>query len=220
MDQARDTELDTILIGGREQRAIVIVDYDETWPSKAASMAHKIQDSLGPAVLSVEHIGSTAVPGLAAKPVIDMLLVVADIDDEESYIVPLESLGLRLRVREHGHRMLRTAELDVHVHVLPPATAEQIDYLNLRNWLRVSAADRALYESTKRMLAVNTWSDMNHYADAKSEVIQQILTHARTWRAGQAAHSHAQRARRLLPLEVRHKARAPERRERQRADRW
>ncbi|TFC96752.1 GrpB family protein [Cryobacterium breve] len=98
MDQARGTELDTILIGGREPRAIVIVDYNDTWPAKAASMAHKIQGSLGPAALSVEHIGSTSVSGLAAKPVIDMLLVVADIDDEESYLVPLESIGLRLRV--------------------------------------------------------------------------------------------------------------------------
>ena len=97
----------------------------------------------------------------------------------------MESIWLRLRVREHGHRMLRTAELDFHVHVLPPATAEQIDYLDLRDWPRVSAADRALYESTKRRLAANTWSDMNHYADAKSAVIQQILAHARKWRAGQ-----------------------------------
>ena len=186
MDQAaRETELDTILIGGREQRAILIVDYDDIWPSKAASMAQKIQDSLGPAALSVEHIGSTSVSGLAAKPVIDMLVVVADIDDEEAYLVPLKSIGLRLRVREYGHRMLRTADLDFHVHVLPPETAEQIDYLDLRDWLRVSAADRALYESTKRRLAANTWSDMNHYADAKSAVIQQILTHARKWQAGQ-----------------------------------
>lgn len=185
MDQARDTELDTSLIGGREHRAIVIVDYDDTWPLKAASMAHKIQDSLGPAALSVEHIGSTSVPGLAAKPVIDILLVVADVNDEQSYLVPMESIALRLRVREHDHRLLRTAELDFHVHVLPPETADQIDYLDLRDWLRVSAADRALYESTKRTLAANTWSDMNHYADAKSAVIQQILTHARNWRAGQ-----------------------------------
>ena len=107
------------------------------------------------------------------------------INDAEAYLVPMESIGLRLRVREHGHRMLRTAELDFHVHVLPPATAEQIDYLDLRDWLRVSAADRALYESTQRTLAANAWSDMNHYADAKSAVIQQILTHARSWRAGQ-----------------------------------
>ncbi|TFB92265.1 MULTISPECIES: GrpB family protein [unclassified Cryobacterium] len=185
MGHARDTERDAILIGGREQRAIVIVDYDDVWPSMAASLAQKIQDSLGPAALSVEHIGSTSVTGLAAKLVIDMLLVVADIDDEESYIVPMGSIGLRLRVREHGHRMLRTAELDFHVHVLPPETAEQIDYLDLRDWLRVSTADRALYESTKRTIAAKTWSDMNYYADAKSAVIQHILSHARNWRADQ-----------------------------------
>ena len=105
------------------------------------------------------------------------------INDAEACLVPMESIGLRLRVREHGHRMLRTAELDFHVHVLPPATAEQIDYLDLRDWLRVSAADRALCESTKRTLAAITWSDTNHYADAKSAVIQQIRTNARAWRA-------------------------------------
>ena len=186
MGQARDTELDAILIGGREQHSIVIVDYDNAWPAKAASMAQMIQDALGPTALSVEHIGSTSVPGLAAKPVIDLLLVVADIDDEDCYVVPLESIGLLLRVREHEHRMLRTTELTYHVHVLPPETAEQTDYLDLRDWLRVSAADREVYASTKRTLAANTWSDMNHYADAKGVVIQQILAHAHDWRAAQS----------------------------------
>lgn len=185
MGKARDAELDTILIGGREQRSIVIVDYDDVWPLKAASMAQEIQDSLGPIALSVEHIGSTSVPGLAAKPIIDLVLVVADIEDEGSYIVQLKAVGWQVRVREPRHRMLRTAELDFHLHVLPTAATEHVDYLDLRDWLRVSAADRELYESTKRTLATNKWSDMNHYADAKGPVIQEILHRARDWRAAQ-----------------------------------
>jgi GrpB-like predicted nucleotidyltransferase (UPF0157 family) len=183
MGKARDAELDTILIGGHEQRSIVIVDYDDVWPLKAASKAQEIQDSLGPIALSVEHIGSTSVPGLAAKPIIDLVLVVADIEDEGSYIVPLKAVGWQVRVREPRHRMLRTAELDFHLHVLPIAATEHVDYLDLRDWLRVSAADRELYESTKRTLATNKWSDMNHYADAKGPVIQQILHRAHDWRA-------------------------------------
>ena len=127
-----------------------------------------ILDTMGPTALSVEHIGSTSVPGLAAKLVIDLLLVVADIDDEDCYVVPLESIGPLLRVREHEHRMLRTTELTYRVHVLPPETAEQTHYLNLCDWLRVSAADHDLYASTKRTLSASKWSDMNHYADARA----------------------------------------------------
>ena len=175
--------LDSVLIGGREQRAIVISDHDPSWATRAAVLIHSIRLGLGPIALSVEHIGSTSVPGLAAKAIIDVLLVVRDLDAEQTYVEPLQALGLQLRVREAGHRMLRTAELDVHLHVLPRGTSEEVAYLDLRDWLRVNTADRELYESTKRALAARTWEDMNLYADAKSEVIGQVLARARQWRA-------------------------------------
>jgi len=182
MSQARDAELDAVLIGGREHREIVIVDYDETWPDRAAELIRSIRTAVGPVALAVHHIGSTSVPGLAAKPLIDLLLVVPDLAAEHSYVAPLEQAGWVLRVREDGHLLLRTPARDVHLHVLPPATPAEADYLDLRDWLRVNADDRDLYARTKRDLATRVWADMNYYADAKTPVITQILGRARAWR--------------------------------------
>jgi GrpB-like predicted nucleotidyltransferase (UPF0157 family) len=142
---------------------------------------------LGEDALSVEHIGSTSVPGLAAKPIIDVLLTVADVDHEAAYVPALESAGFLLRVREPAHRMMRTPARDVHVHVYEPGRPEVRNYLDLRDWLRVDAEDRELYATTKRSLARQQWNDMNDYADAKSDVIDGVLTRARAWRAGALA---------------------------------
>jgi len=177
-----DARLDEVLIGGREERPIVIVDYDEEWPTRFTKLAGQIKNALGNDALSVEHIGSTAVPGLAAKPIIDVLLVVIDVTDEGAYVTPLELEGFVLRVREPRHRMFRTIEKDVHVHVFEPKSEEIEAYRDLRDWLRVNGADRDLYAATKKKLAQERWSDMNYYADAKSPVVQQILARARDWR--------------------------------------
>lgn len=178
-----DAELDAVLIGGREMRPIVIVDYDNKWPDRFEELALQVKNALGNGALSVEHIGSTAVPGLAAKPIVDMLLVVHDVTDEGAYVTPLEQKGFVLRVREPRHRMLRTIEKDVHIHVFEPESQEIRDYLDLRNWLRINEADRDLYTATKKKLAQQRWSDMNYYSDAKSSIVQQILGRARDWRA-------------------------------------
>jgi len=182
MSAEMDAELDAVLIGGREMRAIVIVDYDNEWPDRFEELALQVKNALGNGALSVEHIGSTAVPGLAAKPIVDMLLVVHDVTDEGAYVTPLEQEGFVLRVREPRHRMLRTTEKDVHIHVFEPESQEITDYRDLRDWLRINEADRDLYASTKKKLAQQRWSDMNYYADAKSSVVQQILGRARDWR--------------------------------------
>lgn len=196
MTRASDPHLDSVLVGGREPRAIVIVDYDEDWPRRFESLAGAVLravgadaasgEGAGAGQVSVEHIGSTSVPGLAAKPIIDILLTVGNVEDERSYVPQLEREGFMLRVREPGHRMLRTPALDVHLHVFHPDDAAVRDYRDLRDWLRADDADRALYAATKRRLARQHWSDMNHYADAKSDVIALILSHARHWRAGRA----------------------------------
>ena len=179
----RDAHLDRMLIGGRESAVIVVVDYDPRWPSRFEEVAGRVGRELGVRALGVQHIGSTSVPGLAAKPVIDMLLTVVDVTDEAAYVPALEAAGLELRVREPGHRMLRTPARDVHLHVYEPAHAAVQDYLDLRDWLTVDGADRVLYAVTKRRLAQQSWRDMNDYADAKSEVIQDVLGRARAWRA-------------------------------------
>ena len=182
MDDARDAYLDEVLIGGREHVAITVVDHDQQWPRRFEDTAERVRGILGGRALSVEHIGSTSVPGLAAKPIVDMLLTVADVADEAAYVPALESIGFVLRVREPGHRMLRTAGRDRHLHVYEPDRAEVRDYLDLRDWLRVDAEDRALYAAKKRRLAEQQWRDMNDYADAKTDIIRDILIRARIWR--------------------------------------
>ena len=177
-----DRYLDSVLIGGREPFAPVIADYDPAWPVRFAELAARIGAALGDHALAVEHIGSTSVPQLAAKPIVDVLVVVADVEDESSYVRALEGAGLVLRVREARHRMFRTPERDVHVHVYSSGDQAIADYLDLRDWLRVDGPDRALYAGVKRDLAQRRWTDMNHYADAKTDVIQQVLGRAREWR--------------------------------------
>jgi GrpB-like predicted nucleotidyltransferase (UPF0157 family) len=182
-DEERAAYLDSVLIGGRECAEISVVDYDERWPERFREIAERVRRALGKRALGVEHIGSTSVPGLAAKPIVDVLLTVAHVDDEAAYLPALEAAGFPLRVREPRHRMVRTPARDVHVHVYEPDRPEVRDYLDLRDWLRVDAQDRELYAATKRQLARQQWADMNDYADAKTDVIAAILTRARAWRA-------------------------------------
>ena len=169
------------IIGDVESPAIVIADYDPAWPERFRREAAKIRAALGEAALAIEHIGSTSVPGLSAKPIVDILLVVEDSSNETSYVPALEGAGYVLRVRErdfHEHRMLRTAAKDVHVHVFSPGSPEIERYLLLRDHLRRDAEDRALYARTKRDLATRDWPSMQHYAEAKTEVIEGIVARA------------------------------------------
>ncbi len=178
-DHNLDEVLDQVLIGGREKHAIVIAEYDSEWPRRYETERGRICGAIGPVVLRVEHIGSTAVPGLAAKPIVDILVTVADPDDEAVLVAALEPAGYELRVREPGHRMFRTPERDVHVHVWRDSDPEVERHLRFRDHLRSSPADRAAYEQLKRDLARREWRDMNYYAEAKTEVIQAILGRAR-----------------------------------------
>lgn len=167
------------VIGGPEKRVIDIVDYDPQWPEKFAEEAHRIQEALGAPVISIEHIGSTSVPALAAKPIIDILLVVEDSGDEGSYLQGMLDAGYQLRVREpdfHEHRMFRTPERDVHIHVFSEGCEEIDRYLVFRNQLRVNDQDRQDYEAVKRKLASEDWEDMNAYAEAKTKIIERILS--------------------------------------------
>lgn len=173
----------TELIGGREKRDIVIVDADPTWPATFETHRARITTALADVLnVGVEHIGSTSVPGLGAKPIIDILVTVEDITAEDDYLSPLLEAGYELRVREPAHRMVRTPGRDVHVHIVEIGDQQATDYLDLRDHLRRHPDDRALYERTKRALAQRDWDDVNEYADAKSDVIAQILERARNAR--------------------------------------
>ena len=173
-----DEPLETGLIGGVEKREIKIADYDPDWPQKFESHAKRIADALGPSALRIEHIGSTSVLGLAAKPIIDILVVVPDSADESAYLPQLEAAGYVLRVREpdwNEHRMFRTPERDVHVHIYSAGCRENERCLIFRDRLRGNVDDRSRYEKTKRELAMKAWSDMNAYAEAKTMVIESII---------------------------------------------
>ncbi len=184
-----EERIQEVVIGEREAPRIVIVDYDPAWPERFRQEAAKIRAALGEVALRIEHIGSTSVPGLAAKPIVDVLLVVEDSSDEASYVPTLESAGYVLRVREpdfHDHRMFRTPEKDVHVHVFSSGSPEIERYLLMRDRLREDAEDRELYARTKRELASRDWPSMQHYAEAKTEVVEGIIARAADVRAGRA----------------------------------
>ena len=147
-----------------------------------AGQARRIRDLLGDTVLLLEHTGSTSVPGLSAKPIIDMVLAVPDSADEAAYVAPLETRGYVLRIREPDwfeHRLLKAPDLEANLHVFSAACSEIDRILMFRDWLRTHADDRALYEDTKRELAAKTWKYTQNYADAKSEVIEEIQARAR-----------------------------------------
>jgi GrpB-like predicted nucleotidyltransferase (UPF0157 family) len=164
-----------------QYREVVIADYDPEWPQWFERAAERIRSALGDKVLQLDHVGSTSVPGLAAKPLIDINLVVADTTDEDAYVPPLEAIGYELRVREPDwfeHRMLRGYDPPVNLHVFPQGCEEVERMLRFRDHLRANDADRELYERTKRELAAQEWKYVQHYADAKGAVVTEILARA------------------------------------------
>ncbi|MEO2035913.1 MAG: GrpB family protein [Planctomycetaceae bacterium] len=166
------------LIGGIERREIEIADYDLLWSDVFHKHATLMTRVLGIAAWQIEHIGSTSVPGLGAKPIVDVLLVVEDSAVESSYRTRLEKAGYQLRVCEpdfHEHRMFRTLKRDVHVHVYSINCPEIQWHLTFRNRLRTNPAERRLYEQAKRTLAQQEWTDMNAYAEDKSDIIEHII---------------------------------------------
>ena len=166
---------DDFLIGGPERREVVLTPYDPSWPTRYEAQQQRLLAALGAKARRIEHIGSTAVPGLVAKPVLDVLLVVDDVQDEGSYLELLEADGYVLRVREPGHRMLRTPDLGVHVHIWSQGDPSVDAHLAFRDQLRMSQDDRDRYAATKRELAARHWPTINHYAAAKTTVIREIL---------------------------------------------
>ncbi|HEX9135173.1 MAG TPA: GrpB family protein, partial [Ktedonobacteraceae bacterium] len=161
---------------------IHIVDYDPQWPLLFKREADRVQAALGDRVLLIEHVGSTSVPGLAAKPRIDMLLVVADSAEEPAYVPALEADGYVLRIREpdwYEHRVFKGPDMDINLHVFSPGCPEIERMLLFRDWLRSNASDRLLYERTKLELARKDWQYTQNYADAKTAVVEEILTRAR-----------------------------------------
>jgi GrpB-like predicted nucleotidyltransferase (UPF0157 family) len=170
-----------IWVGGRPAPApVVIVEYDPVWPSVYQAIAERIREALGDRVLSLEHVGSTAVPGLPAKPVIDIDLTVADSRHEALYVPDLERLGFRLTIREsgwHEHRLLTAHDPSVNLHVFSPDCPETVRHLMFRDWLRTHPADVRMYAETKIAAAAETTAAGEHVMDynlRKQAVIREI----------------------------------------------
>lgn len=172
---------DAEIIGGQERRRLIIVEPDPTWVRRFETERRRIRDALGDVAVRIDHVGSTAVPRLAAKPIIDIEVSVADVEHEDSYKPTLERAGYEIRVREPAHRMFRTPGFDVHVHVCDRGGSWERRHLLFRDWLRASGPDRQLYAETKRALSRQDWPTMNHYADEKSGVIADIMSRAEAW---------------------------------------
>jgi GrpB-like predicted nucleotidyltransferase (UPF0157 family) len=160
----------------RTSESIVIEDYDPVWVNRFAAAESSLRDVLKKLIIDIEHVGSTSVPGLAAKPIIDIDLLVADTADESRYVPTLEMRGYRLVLREpwwHGHRMLVSLAGDINLHVWPQGAPEPVRHRIFRDWLRSHPDDRELYASTKRRLARDTHP--SDYSLAKNAVIDAIF---------------------------------------------
>jgi GrpB-like predicted nucleotidyltransferase (UPF0157 family) len=175
-------------------QTVVLSDADPAWTATYEVEQVRIRTAVGDALTEVHHVGSTSVPGLAAKPIIDILLLVRDSTAEETYVPALEDVGYVFCVRErhwHEHRLFKrgtphfapraSAEPDepkVNLHVFTSGASEAGRMLAFRDWLRSHPDDRGLYEQTKRSLAAARWEHVQDYADAKSAVVAEILQRA------------------------------------------
>ena len=165
---------------------IGIAAYDASWPAQFEQLAKVIRTALGPAVLALDHFGSTAVAGLAAKPIIDVDLTVADGAAEENYVPALEACGFQLVVREpwwYGHRLLRHREPACNLHVWSPDCPETARHLIFRDWLRANPGECDLYLRAKRAAsqqAMAAAGNVEAYNAHKQAVIRQIYRRAFT----------------------------------------
>jgi GrpB-like predicted nucleotidyltransferase (UPF0157 family) len=178
------------LVGERPARwdHIVIEDYDPAWVDRFAAASSLLHEALGGPIIAIEHVGSTSVPGLPAKSIIDIDLLIDDTADESGYVPALESRGYRLVLREpwwYGHRMLVSPAEDVHLHMWPRDAPEPIRHRLFRDWLRSHPQDRELYAAAKRRLAQETVQNPGRYNLAKNDVIDDI--YARIFAAGPEA---------------------------------
>jgi GrpB-like predicted nucleotidyltransferase (UPF0157 family) len=168
--------------GGSERfDPIEVVAYDAEWPARFALWRDLIASALEGVAVRIDHIGSTSVPGLAAKPIVDIQVSVPDMSDEESYVPALERLGVQLRSRDDFHRYFRPfagRPRDVHVHVCPAGSVWERRHLLFRDYLRANPAACRVYEEAKRE-AARVWMDDGWaYTDAKTEVILDIMEEA------------------------------------------
>lgn len=179
----------------RWQQPVVVAQPDPRWPAMFRRVAADIKFALGPLALSVEHVGSTSVAGLPAKPVIDVDLTVADSSNEASYLPQLEAKGFVLTIREpewEQHRALRWHEPNTILHVFSSGAIEPQRHIAFRNWLTTHSDDLSAYAGLKQQLAGQGFDDVMLYNNAKGRLIYDIYEHIF---AADVEHAHDPRPR-------------------------
>ena len=181
--ETTEEEIQAMVVGGarRHDAPITLVEYDPGWPHLYAREEARIRSILGDRVVEIHHTGSTSVPGLAAKPIVDITLVVPDSSDEPAYVPDMEAGGYRLNIREPDwfeHRVFKGPDTNINLHVFSPGCQEIRRMVGFRDWLRTHPEDRDLYLRTKRDLSTRTWAYVQNYADAKTEVVEAIAARA------------------------------------------
>jgi GrpB-like predicted nucleotidyltransferase (UPF0157 family) len=163
------------------QGKIEVTSYNPDWPAQFEGEADRIRRILGDRILELEHVGSTSIPGLPAKPILDIDLVVLDSTNESAYVPALEAAGYKLTIREphwHEHRMLKRSDPAVNLHVWTQGSPEAARHKIFRDWLRTNEADRRAYGSHKQALTEQDFRYMHEYNNAKSVLIREILARA------------------------------------------
>lgn len=181
----RNEEIRKVFINGVKEinSKIVLEEYNPHWPDDFQKLKTKIEEALPGLNINIEHVGSTSVPNLAAKPIIDIALEVPNSSEELSYVPHLEAIGFQLHIREPEwweHRMFKHHDHAVHLHVFTQACPEVEKMTSFRDHLKSHPSDFELYLNKKRELAKRTWKYLQHYADAKTEVVKDIMSRIRT----------------------------------------
>ncbi len=176
-ERPSEEEIAAARIGAHQPVAIEVVPYDPAWPDQFAQVRGIVVGALGAAALEITHVGSTSVPGLAAKPYLDVDLTVGDSADEDSYVPALTEAGFRLVVREpewEEHRVLKLAQPNTNLHVFSPGAAEPQRHHLFTRWLREHPEDRAAYGEHKVAVAAQGFTDGMLYNNAKSALVYDL----------------------------------------------
>ena len=161
-----------------------VTSYDPDWPARFQAWRDRLAAALGRAAVRIDHVGSTSVPGLAAKPIIDVQVSVPDVDDERPYLCRAESAGLVLQLRERGHRFMlppAAEPRDVHVHICGSGGAWERDHLLFRDYLRVHPSVRENYAALKKEQIARWRHDRKAYGDSKTDFVLDTLADAAEW---------------------------------------
>jgi GrpB-like predicted nucleotidyltransferase (UPF0157 family) len=161
---------------------ITIVDYDHEWPDRFECEATRLREGLGPVAVRIDHVGSTAVPGLPAKPVVDIQVSVRRLEPMNAYRLPLERLGYEYEADPNMEDYLffraSTRPRLVHIHVCEAGGVHERRQLAFRDWMRTHSGDARRYAALKQRLATREWTNADAYADAKGPFIDEIVRRA------------------------------------------